>query len=393
MIKFYRNLKPSVKTWIIRAGVLFIILLIGFPIYRASRNKPPRQKKEAGYQVLGEDPKTFEKALYEQTKQELEVLRDQIKELKLRQEAATKEARSEKSGPGQMDMNRLKASVERQVAEKSGKVRPDPASKPDLASQKLFASINDKVKKTAKTIKKPKLGIRTIQGVAPEKGADNDTISLPPSFMDASLLTGVVAPATQVGDDNPIPMLIRIKEMAILPNEVKEDLKGCFVVAEGSGDLSQERVITRLLNLSCITKSGKAIIDQPVKGWVVDADGRAGLSGHVVAKFGAHVARVAIAGFLEGFGKALELSVTETTNNAFGTQSSNLEDSTTETLLKAGGGRSVVNMAKDLQKFYLQLAQQTLPVIEVGPTKNITVIISEGAELVIKERKKYAQKN
>jgi conjugal transfer pilus assembly protein TraB len=165
------------------------------------------------------------------------------------------------------------------------------------------------------------------------------------------------------------------------------------VVAEGSGNLAQERVKTRLLNLSCITKKGDAIIDQPIKGWVVDADGRAGLSGHVVAKFGSHVARVAIAGFLEGFGKALELSVTETTTNVFGTQSSQLEDTSGETLLKAGAGRSVVNVAKDLQKFYLQLAQQTMPVIEVGPTKNITVVISEGEELVIKERKKYAQKD
>jgi hypothetical protein len=122
-------------------------------------------------------------------------------------------------------------------------------------------------------------------------------------------------------------------------------------------------------------------------------DGRAGLSGHVVAKFGSHVARVAIAGFLEGFGKALELSVTETTTNVFGTQSSQLENTSGETLVKAGAGRSIVNVAKDLQKFYLQLASQTMPVIEVGPTKNITVVISEGEELVIKERKTYAQKS
>jgi conjugal transfer pilus assembly protein TraB len=237
-----------------------------------------------------------------------------------------------------------------------------------------------------------KTGIKTVKGVVNEKKASRNTTLLPPSFMDASLLTGVIAPTTQVGQGHPIPMLIRVKDLAVLPNEVKEDLKGCFVIAEGSGDLAKERVDTRLLNLSCITNQGDAIIDQPVKGWVVDADGRAGLSGQVVAKFGTHIARVTVAGFLEGFGKAFEQTALDTHVNIVGGTTTTLKDSDTETVLKAGGGRAIVTVAEDLQKFYLQLAQQTLPVIEVGPTKQITVIISEGAELEIKERKKYAQK-
>jgi conjugal transfer pilus assembly protein TraB len=186
-------------------------------------------------------------------------------------------------------------------------------------------------------------------------------------------------------------MLIRIKDLAVLPNEVKEDLKGCFVIAEGTGDLSQERIKARLLNLSCITKKGDSLIDQPVKGWVVDADGRAGLGGRVVAKFGSHMARVAAAGFLEGFGKALDLSVTNQEQNYFGQTTSRLENTDADTIAKAGIGRSIVNVAEDLQKFYLQLAQQTLPVIEVGPKQEITLIISEGASLEIKERKQYAK--
>jgi conjugal transfer pilus assembly protein TraB len=384
MIDFYRRLKPGARAWIVRAAAIVLVLLVGYPIYRASSHKPQRQKKKGEYKVLQGDAETFEKALFHKTKQEMEELRKEIKQLK---EAQSKAPVIKSGKPNQEDMDRLKESIE-------DRLRKDKVKAPPV-DQQIFANVagQNLTKNLTSKEEKPKLGIKTIVGVAPEKGSDNDTIHLPPSFMDASLLTGVVAPATRVGEDNPTPMLIRIKEMAVLPNEVKEDLKGCFVVAEGSGNLAQERVKTRLLNLSCITKKGDAIIDQPIKGWVVDADGRAGLSGHVVAKFGSHVARVAIAGFLEGFGKALELSVTETTTNVFGTQSSQLEDTSGETLAKAGAGRSVVNVAKDLQKFYLQLASQTMPVIEVGPTKNITVVISEGEELVIKERKKYAQKD
>jgi conjugal transfer pilus assembly protein TraB len=182
-------------------------------------------------------------------------------------------------------------------------------------------------------------------------------------------------------------MLIRIKDLAVLPNEVKADLKGCFVVAEGEGRLDQERVKTRLVNLSCITKSGDAIIDQPVSGWVVDADGRAGLSGRVVAKFGSHLARTFVAGFMEGFGEAFELSVSELSSNYWGQETRRLKDTSTGTLATAGAGRGIARSAESLQEFYLRLAEQSLPVIEVGPTKNITLIISEGTELLIKERK------
>jgi conjugal transfer pilus assembly protein TraB len=388
MNNLFQNLKPEIRKWAVRAIVAVAIVFIGIPVYMA-RNRKPAPINEAGqYKVIESEGKDFEQALVTKTQAEIEKLRKEIE--KLKQETskpvpATKTAKD--SGPSDEDFERIKKSVEEQLKKRGARV-------PDLAGQQLFASVNPPpdVNSADRKIEPQTVGIKTIKGYEPQKGLDNDTIYLPPSFMDASLLTGVVAPATQVGQENPIPMLIRIKDMAILPNEVKEDLKGCFAIAEGHGDLGQERVNSRLLNISCITKRGKAIIDQSVKGWVVDADGRAGLSGHVVAKFGSHVARVAIAGFLEGFGEALELSVTETTHNVFGTQSSNLEDTETDTLLKVGGGRAIVGVSNDLQKFYLDLAKQTLPSIEVGPTKNITIVISEGVDLVIKERKKYAEK-
>jgi len=43
-------------------------------------------------------------------------------------------------------------------------------------------------------------------------------------------------------------------------------------------------------------------------------------------------------------------------------------------------------VAEDLQKFYLDLAEQSLPVIEVHPTKNITIVISEGVDIAIKKQ-------
>ena len=390
MIKFYRKLSPKAKIWITRLGVVLVMLVVGYPLLKHSTAEKRKKQVKAEYKVLDNDTETFEKALYTKTKAEIEELKESVQALRDQIKKSQKEApaafnKPVSVNPADTDMEKLKHEVEKKLLAQKGKSDP---VKQELFTPPVTARPLDPVDLKKK---EPKPGIKTIQGAVNEKQTSKNTILLPPSFMDASLLTGVIAPTTQVGQTHPIPMLIRVKDLAVLPNEVKEDLKGCFVIAEGSGDLSKERVDTRLLNLSCITNSGDAIIDQAVKGWVVDADGRAGLSGRVVAKFGAHIARVAVAGFLEGFAKAFEATALDTTVNIVGGTTTTLKDNETETVLRAGTGQAVVTLAEDMQKFYLQLAQQTLPVIEVGPTKQITVIISEGEELIIKERKKYAR--
>lgn len=396
MIEKFRNMNPKAKSWAVRGAIALIVLIIGYPLYRNATRDVHRRRVKSEYKVLEDDSSTFEKGFYTRTKEEIEGMKAEVKELK---ELFEKDQKRRESAPiagqgaagplqpGEQDMQKLKESVEKRLLESRS------PEKPDVAKQQIFQSsaLGQSNKITEAMEKQTKAGIKTIKITDSAKKSEKPGIYLPPSFMDASLLTGVIAATTQSGQNNTVPMLIRIKDLAVLPNEVKEDLKGCFVIAEGTGDLSQERIKARLLNLSCITKKGDSLIDQPVKGWVVDADGRAGLGGRVVAKFGSHMARVAVAGFLEGFGKALDLSVTNQEQNYFGQTTSRLENTDADTIMKAGVGRSIVNVAEDLQKFYLQLAQQTLPVIEVGPKQEITLIISEGASLEIKERKQYAK--
>jgi conjugal transfer pilus assembly protein TraB len=40
---------------------------------------------------------------------------------------------------------------------------------------------------------------------------------------------------------------------------------------------------------------------------------------------------------------------------------------------------------KDTQKFYLDLAKQALPVIEIGATKDVTLVIEEGTMLELQD--------
>jgi conjugal transfer pilus assembly protein TraB len=214
-----------------------------------------------------------------------------------------------------------------------------------------------------------------------------ETIYLPPSFMEATLLSGVTAQTTTVSSDDPLPLLFRINDLAVLPNRVKANLKGCFMIGEGIGRLSDERVHVRLLTLSCVDKKGSSVIDQAVKGWCVDgSDGKVGLKGIVTAKMGTHLARSLLAGFVGGIGEGVKTSTRDTSFNNFGYETSIMSSTDTKNIIKSGVGQGISTTAGELQKFYLQLAEQTLPVIEVGATKNCTLVVSEGVNLEIKEQ-------
>ena len=207
------------------------------------------------------------------------------------------------------------------------------------------------------------------------------TVYLPPSFMEAQLLTGFDASTSGKGTNNPEPLLLRIQTPAVLPNDIKANLSGCFVIAEAVGRLDKERADVRLVSLSCLSNEGKAIIDTPVKGFVTDSDSKVGLSGRVVSRMGAATARTIVAGFFGGMGDMLKSAATTQSTSALGTTTT--VDSSQIAKYSLGGGLS--EGAASLHDFYLSLAKQATPVIEVGAAKKITVIISEGKELEIRE--------
>ena len=208
------------------------------------------------------------------------------------------------------------------------------------------------------------------------------TVYLPPSFMEASLLTGFDA-ATSSGakGGNSEPLLLRIQTPAVLPNDIKANLSGCFIIAEAVGRLDKERADVRLVSLSCLSNEGSAVIDTPIKGFVTDSDSKVGLSGRVVSRMGAATARAIIAGFFGGAGEALKAAATTTSSSVLGT--TNSVEASQIGKYAVGGGLS--EGANTLQDFYMDLAKQTTPVIEVAATKKITVIVSEGKDLEIKD--------
>lgn len=218
--------------------------------------------------------------------------------------------------------------------------------------------------------------------VAEDSKKKGRTVYLPPSFMEANLLTGFDASTSGKGKGNPEPLLLRIKAPAILPNDIKADLAGCFIVAEAVGRLDKERADVRLTSLACLSNEGAAVIDTPIKGFVTDSDSKVGLSGRVVSRMGAATARAVVAGLFGGAGEWLKAASTTQSVSPLGSTST--VQGTSEIATYAIGG-GLAEGADTLRDFYVDLVKQTTPVIEIGSTKKITVIISEGKELEIRE--------
>lgn len=262
------------------------------------------------------------------------------------------------------------------------------ASAGGIESKKGLQAQNQKAQGAGQTAKADYAagGIEVVSvSSAPQqkaKAAENGLkFYLPPSFMPATLLTGVRAGTMQGGQSKEKPLLIRIKDLAVLPNEIKSNLKGCFVIASVQGDLSDERAHARLTNLSCISKTGESVVEAKVKGYVVDADGQIGLAGTVVTRMGALLGRSVLAGFFGGMGEAVENSTKITSVSALGsTQSINPDK-----ILMAGAGKGIGTGFEKLQDFYLDMAKQTFPVVEVGSVKDITIVIEEGVVLAVKD--------
>jgi len=222
---------------------------------------------------------------------------------------------------------------------------------------------------------------RTAAPAAGDAKKNGRRFFLPTSFMPAKLLTGLKAKTVDSAREDPEPMLLRIQAPAVLPNEVRAQLQGCFVIAHGFGSLASERVEARLVSLSCVDYEGRSVIEQEVKGILVDQDGVKGLAGHPVTKMGANLSRMFVAGLVDGAGEAFAAASATTSISPLG-QTTTVD---TGQLGRAGLGRGISNSAGELSKIYAELVRQSSPVIEVGPSKAVSVLVTEGVWLEVKD--------
>jgi conjugal transfer pilus assembly protein TraB len=196
------------------------------------------------------------------------------------------------------------------------------------------------------------------------------------AFTRALLLGGLDAPTGGQAQRNPQPVLLRLADNAILPNQFRARVKECFVVGAGYGDVSSERAYIRTESLSCVTRDGTAI-DVPVKGYVAGEDGKAGMRGRLVSKQGQILANALLAGVASGIGHAFTQSSTTLSVSPLGTTSTVDPGKQLEAGLGTGVGKALDRLAQ----YYISLAEKVFPVIEVDAGRSVDVVLTQGVAL------------
>jgi conjugal transfer pilus assembly protein TraB len=208
--------------------------------------------------------------------------------------------------------------------------------------------------------------------------AETRTVStwLPVSFTRGTLLGGLDAPTGGQAQSNPHPVLIRLSDNAVLPNRFRGEYRECFVIAAGYGDISSERAYLRTENLSCVRADG-ATLEVKIQGSVYGEDGKVGMRGRLVTKQGQMLANALLAGVVSGIGQGLATSSTNVSTSPLGT----ITSASGADAYRAGLGTGVGRALDRLAQYYIKLAENTFPVIEVDAGREIDVVITKGVRI------------
>jgi hypothetical protein len=230
---------------------------------------------------------------------------------------------------------------------------------------------------------------RTLQGQRSANALQTEKVGWLPSgsMIPGVLLTGVDA-ATGQGNAQPYPVLIRLTDTAILPNSMSMDVIGCTLVGAAVGDLASERVSIRTEGLACLLRRdlGLVTIDGDFRAAIVGPDGKLAIRGRVVQKEGAIIARALTAGFVSGLSEAFKPRISYTPYT-FGGTSADVNNNSSFTLpppqdlLTAAGLSGVGKSMELLAKYYLSLAEQIHPVIEIQAGTPVDIMVLKGIAL------------
>ncbi|MCK5530133.1 MAG: pilus assembly protein [Halopseudomonas aestusnigri] len=255
----------------------------------------------------------------------------------------------------------------------------------------------DPTSRSSERVEAPK--IRSITG-KPEEEADPEaekvTITLPSgSILSGVLMTGMDAPTGNQAQRDPFPTLLRIKGEAILPNRFRADFRECFLIAAGWGDLSSERAYMRAERISCVRNDG-TILESTLDAYATGEDGKAGVRGRLVSKQGQVIARSLMAGFMEGAAGAFDVrqvpSINITRGNEDGTAGSPVyEQAFNSNVLQGAGARGVGTAMERIADYYLAMAENIFPIIEIDAMREVDFIVKRGMTVTLSPENSLTQ--
>ena len=194
------------------------------------------------------------------------------------------------------------------------------------------------------------------------------------------LLTGLDAPTAAGASESPIPVLVRLKKEAILPNyAVIEEVRECFAIMAGYGNLSSERAFLRGESITCVRKD-KTIVEAQFQAFAVGEDAKNGLKGTLVSRNSTLLANTMMAGFAQGLASMFDVNpVPVLSTSSDGTQQ--YQDVFSTDALQGGAAKGASQSMEKLADYYMNLANEVHPIIEIGAGRVIDMVVTEGATL------------
>lgn len=204
------------------------------------------------------------------------------------------------------------------------------------------------------------------------------------SYAPAVVLSGVDASVGVSSQSDPRPVLLRVTGPAITAaaggtDGQLVDITGCVITAEAIGDLSSERVFTRLLTMTCSQEAG-TVSEFDVAGFVA-GQGKAGVRGQVTSREGDLVQSAAIAGALSGFaGVISQVGGTATGDVTSDEQLQGLGTIVGRGLLDAGGKGAGAALDR-LSSYYIERAEQYRPVVSLYGGTPVEIVFQKGVQI------------
>lgn len=196
------------------------------------------------------------------------------------------------------------------------------------------------------------------------------------TFVKAVALGGADASAAVNAQSNPQPMLFRIIEDGIMPNNHKSHLKGCLATAAVVGDISSERGFIRLETLSCVEPETQRVIDLNVEGTVFGPEGKSGIRGIPMWREGALLQRAFAAGTLSGLAGAVSQKYMQTSISPLGAIQSVSGDA--KDILARGAAGGLGNAMEKLADYNIKRAEQYHPVLQLSAGTMVDIVFLKG---------------
>ena len=177
------------------------------------------------------------------------------------------------------------------------------------------------------------------------------------STVTGELLTGAFATKAR-GDA--LPVLVQLRSAYSGPNDTEIPLEDCLLIGKATADISSVRARVEAVSLSCVLPDGTAF-ERTVRGYLTGADGTLGVPGTWEFRSGRWLANLLSAMGTAAAGVYADVAIAEALAGA-----------------NILGSVSTSDTTERIQEFFLQRAEEILPVVWVESGTPVYLVMLEG---------------